>query len=69
MDSGYCKRFEWKSIFPDRMYLAPLPFGYQLVPWNEALIDVHARTKYQAFRQEIDAQVFPASVNFQAAGG
>ena len=60
MDSGYCKRFRMDIDLPrSRVPLASLPFGYQLVPWNEALLDVHARTKYQAFRQEIDAQVFP----------
>ena len=60
MDSGYCKRFRMDVDLP-RSYvpLASLPVGYQLVPWNEALLDVHARTKYQAFCQEIDAQVFP----------
>ena len=60
MDSGYCKRFRMEIDLPrSNACLAPLPFGYQLVPWNEALIDVHARTKYQAFHQEIDARVFP----------
>lgn len=60
MDSGYCKRFRMDIDLP-RSYvpLASLPSGYQLVPWNEALLDVHARTKYQAFCREIDAQVFP----------
>jgi GNAT superfamily N-acetyltransferase len=29
------------------------------VPWNEAVIDVHARTKFRAFRDELDAIVFP----------
>ncbi len=36
-----------------------LPSGYRFVAWNDALIDVHARTKYRAFRDEIDATVFP----------
>ena len=60
MDSGYCKRFRMGIDLP-RSYvpLASLPIGYQLVPWNEALLDVHARTKYQAFCHEIDAKVFP----------
>ena len=60
MDAGYCKRFRMGIDLP-RSYvpLKSLPVGYQLVPWNEALLDVHARTKYQAFCHEIDAQVFP----------
>ena len=54
MDSGYCKRFRMDIDLPrSRVPLASLPFGYQLVPWNEALLDVHARTKYQAFRQDV----------------
>lgn len=36
-----------------------LPAGFELVPWNEALLDVHARTKCAAFKREIDALVFP----------
>ena len=36
-----------------------LPPGYRFVPWNEAVIDVHARTKFRAFRDELDAIVFP----------
>lgn len=36
-----------------------LPEGYRLVAWNEALLDAHARTKYRAFCEEIDAVVFP----------
>jgi len=35
------------------------PEGYRLVSWNEALLDVHARTKFRAFRHEIDSRVFP----------
>ena len=60
MDAGYCKRFRMGIDLP-RSYvpLKSLPVGYQLVPWNEALLDVHARTKYQAICHEIDAQVFP----------
>jgi GNAT superfamily N-acetyltransferase len=38
---------------------APLPSGYRFVPWNEALLDAHARTKFRAFRDELDAIVFP----------
>ena len=60
MDSDYCKRFRMeidlsRSFVPS----ASLPIGYHLVPWNEALLDAHARTKYEAFCKEIDAQVFP----------
>lgn len=36
-----------------------LPAGYRLVAWNEAVIDVHSRTKFRSFRDELDAIVFP----------
>lgn len=39
--------------FPD------VPDGYELVPWDPRLVDIHAETKYLSFRAEIDANVFP----------
>lgn len=36
-----------------------LPVGYRLVGWNTELVPAHAQVKYQSFRAEIDAQVFP----------
>ena len=60
MDSGYCKRFRMEidlaRSFVPSVSLTP---GYHLVPWNEGLLDAHARTKHEAFCKEIDAQVFP----------
>jgi ribosomal protein S18 acetylase RimI-like enzyme len=35
-----------------------LPEGYRFVPWHVGLIEAHATTKYESFRQEIDANVF-----------
>lgn len=32
---------------------------YRFVPWDAALLEVHAETKYLCFRSEIDASVFP----------
>lgn len=59
MQSTYFKRFRMEvDLLVPRSPLE-LPAGYRLVPWNEAIIDVHARTKYRAFRDEIDALVFP----------
>jgi hypothetical protein len=37
----------------------PLPSGYSFLAWNESLLLAHAQTKYQSFRDEIDANVFP----------
>ncbi|MEQ8791548.1 MAG: GNAT family N-acetyltransferase [Pirellulaceae bacterium] len=35
------------------------PEGYRILPWRNSLIDEHAESKYQSFRFEIDANVFP----------
>ncbi|NBV44385.1 MAG: N-acetyltransferase [Planctomycetia bacterium] len=59
MATGYFKRFRMAADLLRIRRPAPLPTGYRFVPWNEALVDVHARTKYHAFRDEIDAVVFP----------
>ena len=41
--------------------LAPrrTPEGYQFEPWNPALLHAFAEAKYQSFRSELDANVFP----------
>lgn len=59
MDSTYFKRFRMEVDLAVRRFAPALPPGYRFVPWNEALLDVHARTKFRAFRDEIDAHVFP----------
>jgi len=61
LESTYFKRFrmEVDLVSERRWRAARLPEGYEFVAWNEALLDVHARTKFAAFRQEIDAVVFP----------
>jgi ribosomal protein S18 acetylase RimI-like enzyme len=63
MESTYFKRFRMEAdLRPPAAadaHRQPLPTGYRFVPWNEALLDVHARTKFRSFRDEIDAAVFP----------
>jgi len=61
LESTYFKRFrmEVDLVRERRWFGAQLPSGFEFVPWNEALLDVHARTKFSAFRAEIDAIVFP----------
>ncbi|NCA10963.1 N-acetyltransferase [bacterium] len=59
MKSSYFKRFRMDAELTGRRSPRPLPAGYRFVPWNEALLDVHARTKFRSFRVEIDARVFP----------
>lgn len=36
-----------------------LPPEYRFLSWDEALLDAYARAKYESFRNEIDANVFP----------
>jgi len=59
MDSTYFKRFRMEADLGRPLPWPELPPGYRFVPWNEAVLDVHARTKFRAFRDEIDAVVFP----------
>lgn len=67
MDSTYFKRFRmeadlrpgWLASAAAPDLAVELPAGYRFVAWNEAVLDAHARTKWRAFRDEIDAHVFP----------
>jgi ribosomal protein S18 acetylase RimI-like enzyme len=59
VESSYFKRFRMDVDLAVARHAAELPTGYRLVGWNEALLDVHARTKHRCFRSEIDAVVFP----------
>ena len=43
----------------NRIAAPSLPSDYRLLPWHDDLCDVHAETKYLAFRDELDAEVFP----------
>ncbi len=33
--------------------------GFELLPWSSKLVNRHAEVKWQSFRQELDAHVFP----------
>ena len=69
MDSTYFKRFQMEiDVAAPRPAPEPPP-GYRLVAWNEALLDAHARTKFRAFRDEIDAQVFACLGASRGAAG
>lgn len=59
MESTYFKRYRMEVDLSVPRSAPALPPGYRLVPWNEAVLDVHARTKFRCFRDEIDAIVFP----------
>jgi len=59
MESTYFKRFRMDADLMVPRRPQPLPEGFRFVAWNEALLDVHARTKFRSFHSEIDALVFP----------
>lgn len=55
----YYKRFRMEVDLDGTVAPPVLPPDYFWVPWDESLIDQHAEVKYQSFRGEIDACVFP----------
>lgn len=59
MGLTYFKRFRMEIDLVGRDFSGHQPSpGYSLVPWDDELVAVHAETKYQSFRAEIDANVF-----------
>jgi ribosomal protein S18 acetylase RimI-like enzyme len=56
---SYFKRFKMEAELAS---VAPpaLPQGYFFLPWEPALLDVHAQVLYLSFLEEIDAVVFPS---------
>ena len=65
MESVYFKRFRMDADLQEAQNLPVLPPGYRFVAWSEGLLDVHARTKYRAFCNELDAIVFPCLGNLE----
>lgn len=59
MSSSYFKRYRMEVDLAAPRMPPALPSGYRFVAWNDALIDIHGRTKFRSFRDEIDASVFP----------
>ena len=60
MGITYFKRYRMEYDLRQPLFDAPLlPQHYMMLQWDECLIERHAETKYQSFRQEIDANVFP----------
>lgn len=54
----YFKRYRME-IELARISQPQLPPGFRFLGWDESLLNLHADTKYQSFRNEIDANVFP----------
>jgi GNAT superfamily N-acetyltransferase len=59
MTITYYKRLRMEIDLSGPVPLFPLPFGFSWVPWEESLLADHAEVKFQSFRHELDAFVFP----------
>jgi hypothetical protein len=60
MGLTYVKRYRMERALRRPTGQTPdLPRGYSLLPWADSLLAAHAEAKYQSFRGEIDANVFP----------
>lgn len=60
MGLTYFRRFRMEiDLRTPARPLPPLPSGYLTFPWDPGLLTVHAETKYQCFRDEMDSKVFP----------
>jgi ribosomal protein S18 acetylase RimI-like enzyme len=60
MGLTYFKRFRMEYDLTHTLPESPqVPVGYELVPFASDLIREHATAKYQSFRSELDANVFP----------
>lgn len=55
----YYKRFRMEVDLDGSLEPLMLSPPFRWVSWEESLIDQHAEVKYQSFRCEIDAYVFP----------
>lgn len=60
MGLTYFKRFRMEYDLTEEIPSAgPVPEGYQIIPFSPELVREHAIAKYQSFRWELDANVFP----------
>ena len=60
MSVTYFKRYRMQIDLREQVVPGDeLPEGYRLYRWDPALIGGHAEAKYQSFRYEVDANVFP----------
>lgn len=60
MDVNYYKRYRMEiDLFGRDLSIHPIPQGYKIAPWDDSLLEAFALAKYNSFRNEIDANVFP----------
>ncbi len=58
----YFKRYRMELRLDRMVACQPeraLPEGFRLVPWSTETLNLHADVKFESFRNEIDAHVFP----------
>jgi ribosomal protein S18 acetylase RimI-like enzyme len=55
----YYKRFRMEIDLDGSLEPPQLPPPFRWVAWDESLLELHAEVKFQSFRSEIDAHVFP----------
>lgn len=61
---SYFKRFRMEVDVQVPLPAVPeLPAGYEWVPWEECLLDVHAEVKFQCFVEEVDSRIFSSLSN------
>jgi ribosomal protein S18 acetylase RimI-like enzyme len=57
----YFRRFRMEIDLGRPLFPQPaLSSDYRVVAWNDKLLETHADTKFQCFRGEMDANVFPS---------
>lgn len=59
MNLTYFKRYRMEIDLAGRDLSRAAPHHYRFMQWDESLLDAFARAKYDSFRDEIDANVFP----------
>jgi ribosomal protein S18 acetylase RimI-like enzyme len=65
MALSYFKRFRMEIDLRGRDFSAiRIPRDCYFVPWTAALLEVHAKTKYLSFCDEIDSDVFPCLADY-----
>lgn len=60
MPVTYFHRYRMQYDLRDGLFSPKkIPDGYSFLPWRETLLDDHAEVKFESFRNELDASVFP----------
>ena len=60
MGLTYYKRFRMEADLRMRDFTGVrAPRGFRLLPWDPTLVEAHAEAKFNSFRTELDANVFP----------